>query len=257
MNTPAKIYFASDFHLGSPNPKASLEREKLIVKWLDTIKKDALEIFLVGDVFDFWFEYKQVIPKGFTRFQGKLAEIADSGIPIHLFNGNHDLWGLEYFEKELGITVYKEPIIRTWNGKNFYIGHGDGLGPGDKTFKIIKKHLFLNPTAQWGFRNLHPDLGIGLANAWSGKSREVGEKKIIFLGNDREWLVQYSMEVQKQRIEKGEQRIDFFVFGHRHLTLDIPLENGARYINLGEWFKTRSYGVFDGEDIKHEYWPGS
>ena len=256
MNRSTKIYFASDFHLGAPNPQESRDREKLIIQWLDQIKKDASEIFLVGDLFDFWFTYEKVIPKGFIRFQGKLAELVDLGIIVHVFSGNHDLWGTEYFEKEIGVKIYKNPIERTWNQKKFYIGHGDGLGPGDYTYKKLKKYVFLNPFTIWAFKNLHPDWGIALAQAWSGKSRSSTKKEEIFRGEEFEWLAQYSKDILNEEEKQNRVLTDYFIFGHRHLSLDINLPNGSRYINLGEWIHNKSYAVFDGENLKLEYWKG-
>ncbi|MBL0047709.1 MAG: UDP-2,3-diacylglucosamine diphosphatase [Bacteroidetes bacterium] len=242
-----KIYFASDFHLGAPDAATSLQREKLLVEWLDEIKKDAQELFLVGDVFDFWFEYKTAVPKGFVRLLGKLAEISDSGIPIHYFTGNHDMWVFDYLPKEIGLTIYRGNLEREFNGKKFLIGHGDGLGPGDRGYKFIKK-VFANPVCQWLFARLHPNFGIRLANFWSGKSRmHTGSSDEQFLGNDKEWLVIYCQEILQK------QSFDYFIFGHRHLPLDIQLNKNSRYINLGEWMNYRSYGVFNGEDMELKY----
>lgn len=241
-----KIYFASDFHLGVPTAEHSLEREKKIVRWLESIEKDALEIFLVGDIFDFWFEYKHAIPKGFVRLQGKIAQLTDAGIPVHFFTGNHDMWMFDYFPKELGVSLYRESIEREWNGKQFLIGHGDGLGPGDKGYKFLKK-VFAARWSQWCFARLHPDFGIGLANFFSRKSRvATGETDSLFLGDENEWLVQYSKE---QLVLK---HYDFFVFGHRHLPMDIRLSDQSRYINLGEWINYSTYAVFDGNDLTLE-----
>lgn len=239
-----KIYFASDFHLGAPNPEASMTREKLIVKWLDEIKSDAAEIFLVGDLFDFWFEYKHSIPKGFVRLQGKMAEIVDSGIPITLFIGNHDMWMFDYLPKEIGVTLHRDSIRRTINGKEFLIGHGDGLGPGDHGYKFIKK-VFANPICQWLFARIHPNLGIGMANFWSQKSRNANrETDEVYLGEENEWLAIYS----KEYLQK--EHIDYFIFGHRHLPLDLKVGENSRYINLGEWINYNSYGVFDGSNFE-------
>jgi len=248
LNVNKKIYFASDFHLGVPNYEKSLIREKLIVKWLDEIKQDAQEIYLMGDLFDFWFEYKYTIPKGFVRLLGKLAEISDSGIPITLFTGNHDMWMFDYLPKELGIKIYFEPVLRTFNGKKFYLGHGDGLGPGDKGYKFIKK-VFANPLCQWLFARLHPNFAMGIGNYWSKKSRlsnSVMDEK--FNGEEKEWLVIYSKEQLKK------EHIDYFIFGHRHLPLDIKLSENSRYINLGEWVNYNSYAVFDGTDLELKYY---
>lgn len=248
MNPNKKIYFASDFHLGVPSHEKSLIREKLIVKWLDEIKQDAQEIYLMGDLFDFWFEYKQSVPKGFVRLLGKIAEIRDSGIPVFLFTGNHDMWMFDYLPKELGVTIYREPITRVYNGKTFYLGHGDGLGPGDKGYKFIKK-IFANPLCQWLFARLHPNFAMGIGNFWSKKSRlSNGPKDEKFNGEENEWLVVYSKEKLKKEV------IDYFVFGHRHLPLDIKLSNTSRYINLGEWVNYNSYAVFDGNNLELKYY---
>jgi len=237
------IYFASDNHLGAPTQEQSLPREKKFVAWLDEVKHDAAAIFLLGDLFDFWFEYKTVIPKGFTRTLGKLAEISDSGIPIYYFVGNHDLWMNGYFEEELNISVYHKPQEYTFNNKTFFIGHGDGLGPKDKGYKRMKK-VFTNPISKWFFRWLHPDLGVKLAKYLSVKNKLIsGEEDIKFLGEDNEWLVQYS---KKKLTEKHR---DYFVFGHRHLPLKIDLGNSSKYINLGDWITHYTYGVFDGENM--------
>ncbi len=239
-----KIYFASDNHLGAPTQEQSFPREKKFVAWLDEIKQDAAVIFLLGDMFDFWFEYKTVVPKGFTRTLGKLAEISDSGIPIYYFVGNHDLWMNGYFEEELNIPVYHKPKEFTFNNKTFFIGHGDGLGPGDKGFKRMKK-VFTNPVAKWFYKWLHPDLGVKLAQYFSVKNRLIsGDDDVKFLGEENEWLVQYS----KKKLE--EKHRDYFVFGHRHLPLNIDLNVQSKYINLGDWLSFYTYGVFDGETIE-------
>ena len=246
MNIPKgkKIYFASDNHLGAPNKKASLPREKKFVAWLDEIKKDAAAIFLMGDLFDFWFEYKTVVPKGFTRTLGKLAEISDSGIPIYYFVGNHDLWMNGYFEEELNIPVYHKPKEFTFNDTSFFIGHGDGLGPGDKGYKRMKK-VFTNRFCKWLFRWLHPDLGVKLAQYLSVENKLIsGEDDAKFLGEDNEWLVQYCKRKQ------SEKHRDFYIFGHRHLPLEIALENNSKYINLGDWINYYTYGVFDGTTME-------
>ncbi len=242
-----KIYFASDFHLGADvGTDSSKEREKRICRWLDTVKHDAAIIYLVGDVFDFWFEYSTVVPKGYVRLLGKLAELRDAGIPIEFFIGNHDMWMFRYFEEELDIPIHKKPIIREHYGKQFFIGHGDGLGPDDYKYKFLKK-VFANPVCQWLFERVHPNLGIGIANAWSNSSRKKNakSKEEEFLGEDKEWLIAYC----ERKIQ--EVKADFFVFGHRHLAIDHTLSNGSsRYINIGEWMKTNSYAVFDGQDVQ-------
>ena len=238
-----KIYFASDNHLGAPNLEESLVREKKFVSWLDTIKKDAEAIFLVGDIFDFWFEYSEVVPKGFTRTLGKLAEISDAGIPIHYFAGNHDMWLVDYFQKELNLTVHNKPKIFTINDKKFFVGHGDGLGPGDKSFKIMKK-IFKNPFFNWCFRCVHPDLGIKLGKYLSNKNRlKSSLEDLKFNGNENEWLTKYCKEKLKN------EHYDYFIFGHRHIPLEIELSPNSTYINLGDWITHFSYAVFDGRQV--------
>lgn len=239
-----KIYFASDNHLGAPTQEQSRPRERKFVAWLDDIKQDAAAIFLMGDLFDFWFEYKTVVPKGFTRTLGKLAEISDSGIPIYYFVGNHDLWMNGYFEAELNIPVYHQPKEFTFNNKIFLIGHGDGLGPGDKGYKRMKK-VFTNPFSKWLFRWLHPDLGVKLAQYMSVKNKLIsGDEDAKFLGEENEWLVQYCKKKQE------EKHRDYYVFGHRHLPLNIALNETSKYINLGDWISYYTYGVFDGETLE-------
>ncbi|MEK6152973.1 UDP-2,3-diacylglucosamine diphosphatase [Flavobacteriaceae bacterium 3-367] len=245
LNVPKdkKVYFASDNHLGAPTGKQSLPREKKFVAWLDYIKADAAAIFLLGDLFDFWFEYKTVVPKGFTRTLGKLAELSDAGIPIYYFVGNHDLWMNGYFEEELNIPVFHEPQQYILNETSFFIGHGDGLGPHDKGYKRMKK-VFTNPLAKWLFRWLHPDWGVRLAQHLSVKNKLIsGDEDIKFLGADKEWLVHYAKRKLEQR------HFDYFVFGHRHLPLEIDLNEKSKYINLGDWISYFTYGVFDGHRL--------
>lgn len=240
-----KIYFASDNHLGAPTKEASLPREKKFVAWLDDIKQDAAAIFLLGDLFDFWMEYRRVVPKGFTRTLGKLAEITDSGIPVYYFVGNHDLWMNGYFEEELNIPVYHKPQEFTFNNTSFFIGHGDGLGPGDKGYKRMKK-VFTNPLCQWLFKRvLHPDFGMRIGHYMSVKNKLIsGDEDAKFLGEENEWLVLYC----KKKLE--EKHRDYFVFGHRHLPLDIDLVNNSKYINLGDWISYYTYGVFETDQFE-------
>jgi UDP-2,3-diacylglucosamine hydrolase len=243
-----KIYFLSDFHLGAPDYATSLQREKRIVAFLESIRPHAAAIFIVGDMFDFWFEYKQVIPKGYVRLLGKLAEITDSGIPIHFFVGNHDMWMQGYFEKELNIPVYIEPKTFEWNNVRFFIGHGDGLGPKDHGYKTLKK-VFRHRVSQILFSMLHPGWGIGLANFFSRKSRnKTGASDEVFLGEEKEWLVIFSKEVL------AKEHYDYFIFGHRHLPLDIKLSERSRYINLGDWIKYFTYAEFDGKQTQLKKW---
>ncbi|UZO82648.1 UDP-2,3-diacylglucosamine diphosphatase [Aquimarina sp. ERC-38] len=241
-----KIYFASDQHLGAPTKEESRIRERHFINWLDQIKADTAVLFLLGDLFDFWFEYQTVVPKGFTRTLGKLAEFTDQGIPVHYFVGNHDLWMSGYFEEELGIPVYHQPKEFTFNGTTFFIGHGDGLGPGDKGYKRMKK-VFTNPIAKWFFGWLHPDLGVKLAQYLSVKNKLIsGDEDITFLGEDNEWLVQYCKKKLQQK------KRDHFIFGHRHLPLQIPLGQNAVYTNLGDWIIHYTYASFDGQTLQLE-----
>lgn len=235
-----KIYFLSDFHLGAPDATVSLQREKRIVQFLDSIKDDAGQIFIVGDMFDFWFEYSTVVPRGYTRILGKLAELTDSGINIHFFVGNHDMWMKDYFQKELNIPVYFEPKTFAFNDKLFYIGHGDGLGPGDKGYKFLKK-IFRNKICQWLFGIIPPVIGMGIASYFSRKSRAAaGNEPERFLGEEKEWLIIYSKKILQQK------HYDYMIFGHRHLPIDFNINEKSRYINLGEWMNYNSYAVFDG-----------
>ncbi|MEP2238234.1 MAG: UDP-2,3-diacylglucosamine diphosphatase [Maribacter sp.] len=238
-----KIYFASDNHLGAPTMEESRVRELKFIRWLDMIKSDAEVIFLMGDLFDFWFEYKTVIPKGFTRTLGKLAELSDTGIQIHYFVGNHDLWMNGYFEEELNIPVYHKPKQYSINGASFFIGHGDGLGPDDKGFKRMKK-VFTNPVAKWFFKWLHPDIGVRLAKHLSVSNKLIsGDDDAKFLGEDKEWLVQYA----HRKLETN--HYDHFIFGHRHLPLEIELKENSKYTNLGDWINYYTYAEFDGQQL--------
>ncbi len=244
-----KVFFASDFHLGAPSKERSLEREKKIIHWLSSIEKDAAAIFLLGDIFDFWFEYKRAIPKGFIRLQGKFADLVDKEIPLYFFTGNHDLWMFDYFTKELGIPVYRNPKQFNINGKTFLIGHGDGLGPGDHFYKFLKK-IFENRIAQWAFRWIHPDIGMKFAHAWSKDSRISNEEKGDDFKGEDEWLLEYCKTVEKQTHH------DYYIFGHRHLPLDLEVSKESRYINLGEWVNDSQYAVFDGEYTKLQTYKG-
>ncbi|MDR7693636.1 UDP-2,3-diacylglucosamine diphosphatase [Riemerella anatipestifer] len=242
-----KIYFASDQHFGAPTLEASKLREQKFVQWLEDIRKDAQVLFLMGDLFDFWHEWQFVVPRGFVRVLGKLAELKDQGIDLYFFVGNHDLWMKDYFEKELGIPVFFEKRYATINGKRFLLAHGDGLGPGDKGYKRMKK-VFTNPLAQWLFKWLHPDISMRLALYLSQKNKMIsGEEDKEFLGEDKEFLIQYSKEKLKT------EHIDYFVFGHRHLPMILEVGAGASYVNLGDWISYYSYGVFDGAQFQLKY----
>ncbi|MEO6914818.1 MAG: UDP-2,3-diacylglucosamine diphosphatase [Chitinophagaceae bacterium] len=244
-----KVYFLSDFHLGAPNKASSLIREKRVVAFLKEARKDAAHIFIVGDIFDFWFEYKQVVPKGYTRLLGQLADMSDEGITIHLFTGNHDMWMKGYFEAEFDAQVFYDPQEFQFNGKKFFIAHGDGLGPGDHRYKFLKA-VFRNKISQKLFGILAPNFGISLANFFSRKSREsTGNSDAIFLGEDKEWLIIFSKDTLQKTY------YDYFIYGHRHLPMDLALGGNSRYINLGDWINYFSYAEFDGNDVALKYYP--
>jgi UDP-2,3-diacylglucosamine hydrolase len=243
-----KIYFLSDFHLGAPNYAHSRQRENKIVQFLNSIEDNAYAIFIVGDMFDFWYEYRHVVPKGYVRLLGKLAQLSDSGIKLYFFVGNHDMWMKNYFEQELNMPVYFEPKAFTINNKQFLIGHGDGLGPNDYKYKMLKK-IFRNPLCQWAFGMLPPVVGIGLANYFSRKSRtaETVEER-HFLGEDKEWLIIYSKQVLNT------QHYDYFIFGHRHVPIEHKLNPQSTYINLGDWIQNFTYASFDGNTLSLNKW---
>ncbi|HRI40864.1 MAG TPA: UDP-2,3-diacylglucosamine diphosphatase [Bacteroidia bacterium] len=250
MSAGKNIYFASDFHLGIPDRARSLERERRIVRWLEQIRPDTRELYLMGDVFDFWFEYKTVVPRGYVRLLAAIAAFTDAGIPVHYFTGNHDMWTFGYLEQELGVRLYRKPIEAEYDGKKFYIGHGDGLGPGDHGYKFIKK-VFASPLCQWLFARLHPNFGIGVADYFSRKSRvATGTAEDRYLGDEQEWLVQYCKDLQQNK------RYDYMIFGHRHLPLDMIVNGKGRYINLGDWIRYNTYAVFDGKDLQLKKFEG-
>ncbi len=242
MSENKSIYFASDFHLGVPDEQSSSSREKKIIRWLESIEHNAKEIYLVGDIFDFWFEYSRVIPKGFVRLQAKIASLVEQGTPVYFFTGNHDMWMFDYFEKELGVKIIRDQIERTYFGKKALIGHGDGLGPGDHLYKVLKK-FFASKVCQWLFARIHPNLGLWIADKWSRGSRIANDQKEKFLGNEHEWLVIYAKEVLAQK------HFDYFIYGHRHLPLDIPLSAESRYINLGEWVHYQTYAEWNEQGL--------
>lgn len=238
-----KIFFASDFHLGVPDHASSLQREKQIVQWLDSIKDEAHSIYLLGDIFDFWFEYRYTVPKGFIRLLGKLAELRDAGIPIFFFTGNHDMWMFDYLPSELGIPVYREPRVLLVGDQKLLIGHGDGLGPGDATYKVLKR-FFNSRICQWLFARIHPNLGIRIANIWSRQSRITNNKREEkFEGEQREFLWVYCNEVEKN------DHHDYYVFGHRHLPLNLKVTENSTYVNLGEWVHFKTYAEYDGRRV--------
>lgn len=244
------IYFASDFHLGVPDAKTSLEREKKIIRWLDSIKDDAHSIYLLGDIFDFWFEYRNAIPKGFIRLQGKLAQLKDDGINIFFFTGNHDMWMFDYFPTELGIPIYRKPIELEIGKVLLMIGHGDGLGPGDTSYKFLKM-FFNSKLCQWLFARIHPNLGIGIARYWSKNSRISNMKREEkFKGEENEFLLTYCRELEKTKHH------DYYIFGHRHLPLTLNVGDDSQYINLGEWVHNYTFACFDGSTVELKTFEG-
>lgn len=242
MKTNPKIYFASDAHLGMHPAGKSIEREKLLVRWLEEIRKDADEIYLLGDMLDYWFEYRKVVPRGFTRFLGKIAEITDQGIPVHYFTGNHDVWIFDYLPEEIGVQVHRKPLIREMDGKKFYIAHGDGLGPGDRSYLFLKK-IFTSKILQWLYARIHPNCATSFAHFWSKRSRFAKGISVEYKGDDKEELLIFAREL----IQK--EHFDFFIFGHRHIPLEYSLNEKSKVIILGDWIVNNTYAVFDGETV--------
>lgn len=240
-----KTYFISDIHLGSPNFEESLKREKLLVQWLEEKQKDAEAFYFLGDIFDFWFEYKHVVPRGFTRFLGTISKLTDSGTPVYFFTGNHDIWVFDYLPTETGVKVIKKETRITIQDKTFYLAHGDGLGPYDKKYNFLKK-IFTNKFLQWCFKRVHPNFSVAFAYRWSKYSRGQHEYPEQ-LELEKEWLVKHAREVMKVEAP------DFFVFGHRHIPIHEKLDSNTEFINLGDWLFNFTYGEFDGErfTLKH------
>ena len=239
------IYFLSDAHLGSRAIAHSRTQERRLVNFLDQIKDKAAAVYLLGDMFDFWYEFKTVVPKGYTRFLGKLSELTDRGVEVHYFTGNHDLWCGDYLEKECGVVLHRAPITCEIYGKLFYLAHGDGLGDPDKKFKLLRT-LFHSHTLQCLFSALHPRWSIELGLTWAKHSRmkRAGGKEPDYMGEDREHLVLYSKEYLKLHPD-----INFFIYGHRHIELDLMLNRNTRVLILGDWITTFTYAVYDGEHI--------
>jgi len=244
-----QIYFASDFHFGIPDAMQSLEREKMFIRWLGMVRQDAAEIFLMGDLFDFWFEYKTVIPRGHSRLFGKLAEITDAGIPVHLFRGNHDMWAFDYLQSELDIRLYRDPEFMTLLGKKFYLAHGDGLGPGDHGYKFIKK-VFACRFNQWLFRWFHPDWGIRMALFWSRKSRYAAIEKEKKSADRNRKLIEQRLTIHAQEMVENHPDLDYLVCGHYHYPLIEKMNNGAQLVVVGDWLTHFTYAVFDGEKME-------
>jgi len=245
-----KIFFISDIHLGLYPATKSFEREKIVVKWLDNIKDEAAELYLLGDIFDFWHEYHKVVPRGFTRFLGKLAEMSDNGTTIHYFTGNHDVWVYDYLPAEIGLTLYREHVIRELDGFRFYIGHGDGVGKADIGYKLLKA-IFTNRILQWLFARIHPNASLAFGHRWSRSSRYA--KGIVaepYRGDEGEWQVVFALETIIS------DPFDYFIFGHRHLPYDIKIGNKTRVINLGDWITNFTYAVWHDKTLElHSIFP--
>ena len=227
------IYFASDFHLGLEETNSHY-REKIIIQWLSNIEKDAKSIYLLGDIFDFWFEYKKVVPKGFIRFLAKIADLIDKGTEIHLFVGNHDLWLKDYLSTEIGLIIHHKPILINVHSKRIFIGHGDGLGDGDYFYKFLRT-VFTSNISQWLFTRLHPNLAFTIAHKWSRRSRRVEENR--FISEEKEILLGYCRKIQKIN------PVDYYIFGHRHLPLKLKVDEKSKYYNTGDWINHFSYIV--------------
>jgi UDP-2,3-diacylglucosamine hydrolase len=247
MSARKHTYFLSDFHLGIPDYERSKAREQQIIAFLNEITDQAEAVYLMGDVFDFWFEYKHVVPRNYVRLLGKLAEMTDMGIPIHFFKGNHDMWTFGYLEQEIGLQVHSDTLVADIAGKRFFLAHGDGKGPGDYGFKRLKK-VFRHPLNQWLFARFHPNLAFGMARHWSYKSREAATDEDQFL-KENEWLYRYCV----RKLEAA--HYDYFVFGHRHLPICTPVGDKSLYVNLGDWIVYNTYAVFDGETLDLRTYP--
>lgn len=242
-NLGKKAYFVSDLHLGAPALKNNRERELAFVSWLNEIREDASHLFLVGDIFDFWYEYKTVVPRGFVRTLGKIAELSDAGVEVHFFTGNHDVWVFDYLPSELGLTLHRNEFRTSLSGKNFFIAHGDAFDASDKGYLLLRK-IFTSKTLQWMFSRIHPNFSLSLGHRWSKHSRiskgVVGEG---FKGTENEGMFIFAESLLKQ------EKVDYFIFGHRHVLIDCPVGENSRYINLGDWIVHFSYGVFDGNEF--------
>ncbi|HUV01794.1 MAG TPA: UDP-2,3-diacylglucosamine diphosphatase [Bacteroidales bacterium] len=242
MGKNSKIYFASDFHLGLKSGSHPLEREKTVVRWLNDIAPVAREIYLLGDVFDFWWEYKLVVPRGFTRFLGTIANITDSGIPVHFFTGNHDMWIGNYLSEECGLILHTGPYSTTIDNKKFHLAHGEGLGTKDPGYKILLS-IFRNKPLRIMYSSLHPSIGVWIGHKWSLNSRLGKGISREFLGEENEPLILYAKSILENQI------IDYFIFGHRHIAMSYNLQQGAEIVFLGDWVKNGSYAEWDGNNL--------
>ena len=241
-----KVYFVSDLHLGSDALEDPKTTEKRFVRWLDTIRDEARAVYLLGDIFDFWFEYKKTVPRGFTRFLGKIAEMQDAGTEVHFFTGNHDIWMFDYFQQELGIQVHTDPLRTTIHGKVFYLAHGDGMGDDSRSFRFIR-WIFHNRICQFLFARVPSRWGIGFGHWWSRSRKAALTCLASYKGEKNEHLVLYS----KKYIEEHPDT-DYLIFGHRHILLDLMLNRKARMLIIGDWMQYFSYAVFDGKELNLE-----
>jgi UDP-2,3-diacylglucosamine hydrolase len=242
-----KIYFVSDAHLGLPPAADSRIREMLLVNWLEEKKRDAAAFYLMGDIFDYWFEYKKVVPRGFVRLLGKLAEITDGGIPVYFFTGNHDVWVFNYLPEEVGLNIIRKPVSHIINGKKFYLAHGDGLGPSEYSYKLLKK-IFTSPVLQWLYARIHPNSATGFAHRWSKKSRFSKGNYTSWLGEEKEHLIIHSKSIEEK------EHFDFYIYGHRHVPRETRINDDSIVIYLGDWFVNFTYAEFDGEEVSLRYY---
>ena len=242
MKGSGKIYFASDFHLGLKTGTSPIEREKEVTGWLKNIAGEADEIYLVGDIFDFWWEYKLVVPRGFTRFLGAISELTDKGIPVHFFTGNHDMWVKDYLAKECGMIIHTDPLTTSFNGKIFHIAHGEGLGSRNLPYKLLLK-VFHNKILRRLYSSLHPSIGVGIGHRWSLSSRLGKGIRLEFLGEENEDLIRYAGSVSER------EKIDHFIFGHRHLAMTYKMKEGSEICFLGDWIHHSSYAEWDGSAL--------
>jgi UDP-2,3-diacylglucosamine hydrolase len=243
LKEKGKIYFVSDVHLGAPALSNNQEREMRFARWLDSINDDVQELFLMGDIFDFWWEYKKVVPRGFTRILGRIANLTDRGIPVHFFTGNHDLWVFDYLPSELGVIVHKNEIIMQFGDKKFFLAHGDGFDADDIGYLRLKK-IFTNKKLQWLYSRLHPNFALHIAHKWSKSSRIAKLDREEEFNVNNEGMYKFAQSFLKQ------ESIDYFIFGHRHQMVNIQLSENSRFVLLGDWIKNFSYGVFDGEKFE-------
>lgn len=240
------VYFLSDAHLGSRAIGDPRAHERKLVSFLDSIKDKAAAIYLLGDMFDFWFEYRTVVPKGHVRFLGKIAEIADSGVEVHFFAGNHDMWVRDYLATEIGATIHLGPLRTQIGGKSLYLAHGDGLGKGDRGYKILR-WIFTNRALRFLFALLHPDTALWLAHKWSNHSRASKGLVASEFDPQRDIIYRYAAGIESER------HTDYYIFGHRHLAVDRPVgDAGARFLFLGDWLTLFTYAVLDQSGLRLE-----